>query len=783
MSNSRRRRRGHKPGQRRAPGDPDDFVDLPFGYMARWGRFNEMRGTLSAEDHTQMVGALVDTAADLRDEQQGRRARLLEILHEADAVDLIARTSLTYLHIDPDTFKEWESDRSPAHVEYLALQALGAGELDRKAIDPVRASELTFEAIDIVREMFRTASMLIAIEGIVARRDRPGDSTIEYVLKTRLESLGVRGSGYAEHLIRVLHGCMDPFDAECREMLGFTSSEAVTLADGIADLVADRVEPRHQEAAAGRSETLRQLKRERRKRGGKRQIPEWILDLPPNEAKLQVSTLTAIWMFADSRSLASVTSAALASHCSIDEATCRAFLDAYSCTDDLFDAEHHALPGGAHPFTTNPILRTEDGYVLPVPSSLLDALRPRMEDQLRAKSAVWDRYVKARGRYVEQEAAALLAGALPGSRSWTGINWQSTNDESDLDGLVAADEVSVRLQCKAGRLSAPSRRGAPARMKRDVGELIQGAAEQHAALGRAIDEEGAVQIGFSREQAAALAARLQVEAVIVLDDITVWATETRKLRSVGALTDDRPVPWVLALTDLMVVVDLLQGSQLVHYLLRRQRIERDGRIEAHDELDWVGHYITDGLFFDRFFDRDDPPDTFRLLSYTEPIDAWYFTRAGLRTVEAPKPAQSIPDRLARLIERLEKDRPTGWTLAAVALLDGDQESRDLWEQALQNALDRVPTRGWSNASQIYQDRLGVTFYVDLRTAWPEIRARVEDYSRAKMDELGESNWITIGEGATGGLFVLVIDRSPGEKTIADLFLEPPLDRGGRREVA
>ena len=58
------------------------------------------------------------------------------------------------------------------------------------------------------------------------------------------------------------------------------------------------------------------------------------------------------------------------------------------------------------------------------------------------------------------------------------------------------------------------------------------------------------------------------------------------------------MPWVLSLTDLMAVTDLLQGAELVHYLLRRQRIERDGRIEAHDELDWVGHYLKEGLYFD-----------------------------------------------------------------------------------------------------------------------------------------------------------------------------------------
>ena len=71
-------------------------------------------------------------------------------------------------------------------------------------------------------------------------------------------------------------------------------------------------------------------------------------------------------------------------------------------------------------------------------------------------------------------------------------------------------------------------------------------------------------------------------------------------------------------------------------------------MEAHDELDWVGHYIKDGLYFDFYFDQPDAPDVFRLLSYTEPIDTWYFSRAGLLSKSVPRPAQALPHGLSAL---------------------------------------------------------------------------------------------------------------------------------------
>lgn len=482
--------------------------------------------------------------------------------------------------------------------------------------------------------------------------------------------------------------------------------------------------------------------------------------------------LATIQLFADSRSLAVVTFEELASHCSVDSSASQAFLNAFSCPRELFDSRHHSFPTGAHPLTTRPILSLGDGYLLPAASSMIDAIRPRMEDLLQHHPGVWDRYVYSRGGYLEREATSLLAQALPGSRSWNGIRWQSASDNSDLDGLIAGDDLGIRLQCKAGRLTAPARRGAPDRMRRDVGQLIEEAAQQHQTLALALRAATATDIGFTDEQAAALEAALQFEAIVCLDDVTVWSTQTHELKVLGALPEDRHVPWVLSLTDLMAVADLLNGAELVLYLIRRQRIERVGRIEAHDELDWVGHFIAEGLFFDRFFDSESPPDAFRLLSYTEPIDAWYFTREGLRTVDAPKPSQRIPRNLASIIRRLEQDRPRHWILAAVALLNGDEESWDQWDEAIAHASGRVRRQGWSNATQVFNGRMGVTLYIDLRKSMPVIQAEVASYCRSKAEELDQPNWIGIGEGAGSGLFVTVIERRR-DTPLIDVFLEPP----------
>ncbi|MFJ8203243.1 hypothetical protein [Micromonospora chalcea] len=374
---------------------------------------------------------------------------------------------------------------------------------------------------------------------------------------------------------------------------------------------------------------------------------------------------------------------------------------------------------------------------------------------------------------MEREATKRLADALPGSQSWTGVNWRSPTANSDLDGLVGADDLGLRVQCKAGRMTAPARRGSSDRMLRNLKDLIQSAAHQHEVLATELGVHGGPALGFTSDQVQALLAPLQVEVVVCLDDVTVWATETHELRKIGTLPAGRHVPWVLSLTDLMAVTDLLQGGQLGHYILRRQRLERDGRIQTHDELDWVGHYIAKGLYFDGYFDVERPPDSFRLLSFTEAIDDWYFTRQGVRTVPAARPEQPIPPMLKQLVQALEARRPEHWMLAVVALLDGDDDSRGKWDSGLRHVQRKAREQGWSNVTQVFGGRLGVTVMADYRLMRPELDAMIASHCQTKAADLELPNWIGVAEGVAGSLAVAVVEGHPG---LSEVFLCPPLRR-------
>lgn len=753
----------------------DDIVGLPTGHIARRGRLIHMKNDATPEENAEFRDALLATKPDLEAQVSENRQRLLEILQAVGPADLVARASLIYLNFDPNTYREWEDDRLPSHIEYLALQALAVGMDSPPTVQPEEASHLTLDAIALVRSLFSDTTMLLMF-GSLERGDDPREPITYYQLKVRMNSLRVRGTGYPEHLERVMTGCFAPLDDLCERVLGFTAGNALTIHSGVAELIARRVSERAAQAPEHYAELNRELKRARRS-GSSEFFPDQVLKLPPNEAKDYIAVMVQAWIFADARSLAVFTAQEVSDLTGLPHEVVKSFLEVFACEPTVFESRHHELPSGAHPLTTMPVLKVADGYLIPVPHTMLDAIRPRMEDLLSKDRSAWGKYIRHRGRFVEDEATRILAESVPGSRSWTELEWRSGAKQGELDGLVDWGDMALRVQCKAGRITAPARRGAPKRMLEELGELVGEAAEQHARLAHTLEQDPFSGVGFADDVVRALSRPLQIEVIVTLDEVTTWATQAHGLQGLEILPTDRSVPWILSLTDLMAVADLLEGASLAHYLVRRQRLERDGRIETHDELDWVGSYIAEGLYLDSFFEGEDALTGLTLLSHTEDIDAWYFTRQGIRTRNpAPKPSQTIPRSLNLLLRRLARERPRNWLIASIALLEGDDESRNLWADGVERIRSRVDSQGWSNTTQLFDGRLGITLCADHRYHPATVRREAREYSQQKASEHAIPNWIVIGEGQDQKLFVLLQAKQSASE-ILELFLTPPVQPG------
>jgi len=153
MASRKQRKRKQKARRQASRPHINNVLDFPIGRVAVHGRFAHVSNNATPEEHAEFRATLLAAKPDIEARLSAARERLVEILRTVDPADLVARASLVYLNFDPNTYREWEDDRSPGHVEYLALQALAVGLDSSPTVHPAEAPQLTDEAIDLARRV------------------------------------------------------------------------------------------------------------------------------------------------------------------------------------------------------------------------------------------------------------------------------------------------------------------------------------------------------------------------------------------------------------------------------------------------------------------------------------------------------------------------------------------------------------------------------------------------------------------------------------------------------
>ena len=710
-----------------------------------------------------MREALIAAISDLEAKRDQARARLLEILREADRPDIVARAALTYQIHDPETFKESENERLPSHLEYLALQAAGIGLAAGTRVDtgPAELAEQTEEALILVQEIFAMSQMRLRIrfeKEIREVKDEPS-ALDEFRVGAILHSMLVRGSGYVEHLDRVAFGCFDPMEDECRRVLGFTAREAIQLVEAIEVLWADRIDERAEVFREMAEDLIRTVKRARRK-GHKvtdDSSVEMLASLPPSQAKQAVAGMHFCASFSNAFATASVTPQELADATGMSEEIVATFLRSFTFNESDYQEEHHDYPYGSQPPTMTPFYEVDGRYLIPALGTFREALRPRMENLLADDRDAWERYLGLRSRFVEDESIRILSQMLPGSQSWTRLAWRSDTTQGELDGLVACDDVALRVQAKSGRISESARRGSQERILKDLREQIGKAVDQHYSLTEVLVGSTCESFGIELQAWTALALPVQIEVIVTLDELAPWSAEHHKMMDALSLDARRSMPWIISLMDLMVVGDLVNGTELLDFLFRRFKLEKFQGVLALDEINLLGRYISDGLHLDPYFDSDEPADIVVLGSHKEDIDTWYSSRSSTIEWSISKPRQPLPTNLRNLIDRLQNERPPHWLMGSVCLLIGDDESRE--------QLDDTYVRLASNPESTVVDTTlpveglcGVTLAVDHTEPVERMGLLGHRYANDKMETHDYSIWVVIMEGLGRELKVQIIPK-------------------------
>ena len=340
----------------RPPAQHEAFV-FSGGSLVRDGRFMSLQTTSDPAAHKQFVDAALARMPEVQKRLDDQLVRLRDILLEAGPAQLVAFASLTYLQKDPDSYRESEDDRSAAHLEFLALRALPI--LDEVGTSSAqRLSELTAEALHVVRRSFKDTLELLALSR--AEQLSIKDSTSsqhDYRYEAQIEGLLVRGTAFAEHTKIILDGLFGPFDADCRRVLGFTADEAWRLLHSIPAIIGRRLDPRLREAEEKYSRAVRDIKRLRRKG----LLPDHVAALTPTVQRAWLRRRIFGDAYSDSKATALLTPEVLAVASGVSTAAAGAWLELLHCPPSEYVEAYHHKPVGGHPITRKPILKVEGG--------------------------------------------------------------------------------------------------------------------------------------------------------------------------------------------------------------------------------------------------------------------------------------------------------------------------------------------------------------------------------------------------------------------------------------
>jgi len=160
----------------------------------------------------------------------------------------------------------------------------------------------------------------------------------------------------------------------------------------------------------------------------------------------------------------------------------RAYVRRLSCEFSKANATFSS-PLDINAITSTPLIHTgESKYFAPIPSYLTVNLPATLEDALRPnhdqETRVWERYQKRKAEFTEQETAKYLAKIFPGTAIHRNLRYRFHGRQYETDILFAYDNKLFVVECKAGGLTAPARRGAIDRLKTDLRKLVEDAYEQ-----------------------------------------------------------------------------------------------------------------------------------------------------------------------------------------------------------------------------------------------------------------------------------------------------------------
>lgn len=674
-----------------------------------------------------------ELASKAREQTNAHIQRLASIFESFDRIEILARLAVFHT-FGPDDVHEptTSTPRNEAYLEYLislaaALPPVG----DRKFPPP----EIVQETIDLVMEIHQLASIYYSIE----QRSRTDQRTPieEIAARFRMSQMHVRGDGYWLHLQETQLDLLRPHSEALKAQLGYDPDDYF------------RFFAREERAAEARCTG----EAERLHRAFHELLREWLPELsgsrewtPERLADYESFITTNEETVAEAKSKANRFGSPMIFRLEPVTELEAGIVESLSTRigDNVpFHGSRENFrfwPLNDSILGERPILRRDDEFFL-----FNFPYVQRQGEQILGKllrerdPRYWEkRYRKSRGEYLEVKTAELFRQAIPSAKVLTSAAYSfgAQKESTEADVVVIADDVLIAVECKSSAIPKATRRGGQKSAEASLERTVLSGLGQAQRLVSEMAQHGALELTSEQETVVLKPEdfRMVFQVVVTLELITPVSDSIHILaKARGLISPDRC--WAVGLNDLRVIVEILdEPAVFLHYLKRRVDLALVDSIRASDELDFLMHYVEEGLFFQE--GNSPPPDTEVLIaSRTDPLDA-YFHRKEKHRSSSKRPRPPLGARTKLILKRLKTKHPRHHLSAAIDLLEFDLQPREKFLRKLSWLTSKVRASDSAYSFSVLtgsEGREGIVLAVssDPVRAQPLLNARLREHCRER----------------------------------------------------
>jgi hypothetical protein len=393
-----------------------------------------------------------------------------------------------------------------------------------------------------------------------------------------------------------------------------------------------------------------------------------------------------------------------------------------------------------------PFLENKDRFYGFYHSGFEDRAADIIEDFiLRERPDSESKMLKRKSEHFESVTKELMSGLLSPDVALENLYYPDPDHPggiTELDLLVAVDDILFLVEIKAGGLSAGASRGAPASLAKDLSDLIIKGQHQSERAERYLRSKP--EIPFFDQTGTNVVHRVRSQdyrrifRIVVTREPLGWVGAKIATLSVLDPGLSKSFPWHVSIDDLRVIADLFDGQALsfVHFLEQRLEASSTLALSQHDEIEHVALYHAINEYHDLPVSG---VDSFSFdPSYMKEIDC-YFSKKYAGGFPA-RPEQKIPLLMKELLHALDTSRVGGRFELASLILSMDQEGRDRFEEGLASL-----TTPWERGRQpsirlpITKASIGITIASVKNENWNQELLM----SAAQMEQSACDRWLAL----------------------------------------